>query len=111
MSTTVDWPVWSIDQRRPDGPSCRAATVKRTFGLQRAEVLAALGSALVLVGVEVWVLIQAVDRLRSSVEIDSRLMLVVAFIGVLANLGALLVLRPAQAKSPEHAWRLSRGAR
>jgi len=46
------------------------------------------------------VLIQAVDRLRSPVEIDSRLMLVVAFIRVLANLGALLVLRPAQAKSP-----------
>ena len=44
-------------------------------------------------------LIQAVDRLRSSVEIDSRLMLVVAFIGVLANLAGLLVLRPAQAKS------------
>src|SRR5829696_1781401 len=99
MSTTVDWPVWSIDQRRPDGPSCRAATVKRTFGLQRAEVLAALGSALLLVGVAVWVLIQAVDRLRSSVEIDSRLMLVVAFIGVLANLAGLLVLRPAPAKS------------
>ena len=44
-------------------------------------------------------LIQAVDRLRSPVEIDSRLMLVVAFIGVLANLAGLLVLRPAPAKS------------
>ena len=73
--------------------------MKRTFGLQRAEVLAALGSALLLAGVAVWVLIQAVDRLRSSVEIDSRLMLVVAFIGVLANLAGLLVLRPAPAKS------------
>jgi len=73
--------------------------VKRTFGLQRAEVLAALGSALLLVGVAVWVLIQAVDRLRSPVEIDSRLMLVVAFIRVLANLAGLLVLRPAPAKS------------
>jgi len=45
------------------------------------------------------VLIQAVDRLRSPVEIDSRLMPVVAAIGVLANLAGLLVLRPAQAKS------------
>src|SRR5512132_2320335 len=78
----------------------RAATVKRTFGLQRAEVLAALGNALLLVGVAVWVLIMAVDRLRSnSVEIDSSLMLVVAIIGALANLASLLVLRPAQAKS------------
>ena len=50
----------------------RAATVRRTFGLQRAEVLA---------------------------EIDSRLMLVIAVVGALANLAGLLVLRPAQAKS------------
>src|SRR5215207_1395864 len=77
----------------------RAATVKRTFGLQRAEVLAALGNALLLVGVAVWVLIKAVDRLREPVEIEAGLMLVVAAVGVLANLAGLLVLRPAQAKS------------
>ena len=77
----------------------RAATARRTFGLQRAEVLAALGNALLLVGVAVWVLIKAVDRLRNPVEIDAGLMLVVAAVGVLANLAALLVLRPAQAKS------------
>jgi cobalt-zinc-cadmium efflux system protein len=77
----------------------RAATARRTFGLQRAEVLAALGNALLLVGVAVWVLIKAVDRLRSPVEIDGGLMLIVAGVGVLANLAGLLVLRPAQAKS------------
>ena len=77
----------------------RVATLKRTFGLQRAEVLAALGNALLLVAVGVWVLIQAVDRLRNPVEIDSRLMLVIAVVGALANLAGLLVLRPAQAKS------------
>jgi cobalt-zinc-cadmium efflux system protein len=77
----------------------RAATVKRTFGLQRAEVLAALGNALLLVGVAVWVLIKAVDRLSSPHEIDSSLMLVVAVVGALANLAGLLVLHPAQSKS------------
>jgi cobalt-zinc-cadmium efflux system protein len=77
----------------------RAATARRTFGLQRAEVLAALGNALLLVGVAAWVLIKAVDRLRNPVEIDAGLMLVVAAVGVLANLAALLVLRPAQARS------------
>jgi cobalt-zinc-cadmium efflux system protein len=77
----------------------RAATVRRTFGLQRAEVLAALGNALLLVGVAVWVLIKAVDRLSNPMEINATLMLVVAIIGVLANLTGLLVLRPAQAKS------------
>jgi cobalt-zinc-cadmium efflux system protein len=73
--------------------------VKRTFGLQRAEVLAALGNALLLVGVAVWVLIMAVERLRNPVEVHSGLMLVVALVGVLANLAGLLVLRPAQSKS------------
>jgi cobalt-zinc-cadmium efflux system protein len=77
----------------------RAATVKRTFGLQRAEVLAALANALLLVAVAVWVLIKAVDRLSSPHEIDTNLMLVVAVIGALANLAGLLVLRPAQSKS------------
>jgi cobalt-zinc-cadmium efflux system protein len=77
----------------------RAATARRTFGLQRAEVLAALGNAMLLVGVAVWVLIKAVDRLSAPVEIDAGLMLVVAVVGVLANLAGLLVLRPAQAKS------------
>jgi cobalt-zinc-cadmium efflux system protein len=77
----------------------RAATARRTFGLQRAEVLAALGNALLLVGVAVWVLIEAVERLRNPAEIDGGLMLVVALVGVLANLAGLLVLRPAQAKS------------
>ncbi|HET6759572.1 MAG TPA: cation diffusion facilitator family transporter [Propionibacteriaceae bacterium] len=77
----------------------RAATVKRTFGLQRAEVLAALGNALLLVAVAVWVLIMAVDRLRDPVQIRSGLMLAVAVVGALANLAGLLVLRPAQSKS------------
>ena len=77
----------------------RAATARRTFGLQRAEVLAALGNALLLVGVAVWVLIEAVERLRNPAELDGSLMLVVAVVGVLANLAGLLVLRPAQAKS------------
>ena len=77
----------------------RAATAKRTFGLQRTEVLAALGNALLLVAVAVWVLIQAVDRLRNPIEINSRLMLVVAVVGAFANLVGLLVLRPAQSKS------------
>lgn len=79
--------------------AARAVTVRRTFGLQRAEVLAALANALLLVGVAVWVLIMAVERLRNPAEIRSGLMLAVAVLGVLANLAGLLVLRPAQSTS------------
>ena len=55
----------------------RAASARRTYGLQRAEVLAALSNALLLVGVAVWVLIQAVERLQRPGEVETTLMLVV----------------------------------
>ena len=76
-----------------------AATTRRTFGLQRAEVLAALANALLLVGIAVWVLIQAVDRLRNPTEIETGLMLVVAIVGALANTAGLVLLQRGQAES------------
>ncbi|HSU36867.1 MAG TPA: cation diffusion facilitator family transporter [Propionibacteriaceae bacterium] len=76
-----------------------AATTRRTYGLQRAEVLAALANALLLVGISVWVLIQAVDRLRNPTEIETGLMLVVAIVGALANTAGLLILRRGQSES------------
>src|SRR4051812_31146074 len=54
----------------------RAATEKRTFGLQRAEVLAALGNALLLVGVAVWVLIMAGGGVGRPPRIGSGLVVV-----------------------------------
>ena len=71
----------------------RAASARRTFGLQRAEVLAALTNVLLLVGVAVWVLIRAVDRLREPAEVDTGQMLVVAILGALANSAGLVILR------------------
>ena len=77
----------------------RAASARRTYGMQRAEVLAALSNALLLVGVAVWVLIQAVDRLRSPGEVATSLMLAVAVVGAAANAAGLLLLRRVQAES------------
>ena len=76
-----------------------AATTRRTFGLQRAEVLAALANALLLVAISVWVLILAVDRLRNPTEIETGLMLVVAIVGALANTAGLLILQRGQSES------------
>ncbi len=77
----------------------RAADARRTYGLQRAEVLAALSNALLLVAVAVWVLIQAVDRLQAPGEVETGLMLGVAVVGAVANIGGLLLLRRGQAES------------
>jgi cobalt-zinc-cadmium efflux system protein len=77
----------------------RAASPRRTYGMQRAEVLAALSNALLLVGVAVWVLIQAVDRLRQPTEVETGLMLAVAVVGALANAVGLVLLHRGQAES------------
>lgn len=79
--------------------AARPATSARTFGLQRAEVLAALANALLLVGVAVWVLLRAIDRWNEPVEITSGLMLVVAVVGALANGAGLLILQGGQKES------------
>ncbi len=73
--------------------AARPATSSRTFGLQRVEILAALTNGLLLVGVAVWVLIQAVDRWSQPEQVDSGLMLGVALVGAAANTVGLLVLR------------------
>lgn len=77
----------------------RAASARRTYGLQRAEVLAALSNALLLVGVAVWVLIQAVERLQRPGEVETTLMLAVAVVGALANTAGLLLLRRGRTES------------
>jgi cobalt-zinc-cadmium efflux system protein len=79
--------------------AARPATATRTFGWQRTEVLAALGNAVLLGGVAVWVLVEAARRFGAAERIDDRLMLAVAALGLLANAGCLLLLRPGQAES------------
>ena len=71
----------------------RPATSSRTFGLQRVEILAALTNGLLLVGIAVWVLIQAVQRWSEPERVDSGLMLGVAIVGAVANTVGLLILR------------------
>jgi cobalt-zinc-cadmium efflux system protein len=72
--------------------SRRPATPERTFGLLRAEVLGAFvnGAALVLiVGLIFW---EAWKRLGNVSHIDGPFMLVIAFLGFLANLASALIL-------------------
>jgi len=79
--------------------AARPATAGRTFGLQRAEVLAALVNGLLLVGVAVWVLSQAVGRWNNPADISSGLMLTVALLGAAANVAGLLILHAGQKES------------
>jgi cobalt-zinc-cadmium efflux system protein len=79
--------------------AARPPTKARTFGLHRAEILAALGNALLLGGLAVWVVVEALGRWGDPPEVATGLMLTVAGIGAVANLVSLLVLRGGQHES------------
>jgi cobalt-zinc-cadmium efflux system protein len=65
----------------------------RTFGLYRLEILAALANAVLLTGVAVYVLVEAARRLDDPAEVLGVPMLVVAVLGLAANLVAFGLLR------------------
>lgn len=69
------------------------ADPQRTFGLYRLEVLAALANAVLLSGVAVYVVVEAVRRFGDPPEVLAGPMLVVALLGLLANVGAFALLR------------------
>jgi cobalt-zinc-cadmium efflux system protein len=70
----------------------RPTNPRKTFGYQRAEVLAALVNGGVLVAVGVWIAWEAVTRLSHPPAVESGLMLAVAFAGLAANGTSMLVL-------------------
>lgn len=76
--------------------AARPATDRQTFGFQRAEVFGALINGLILLAVAVSVVIGAASRLFSAQpgEVSGGPMLVVAVIGLVANVVALVLLRP-----------------
>jgi cobalt-zinc-cadmium efflux system protein len=73
--------------------AARPATKARTFGLQRAEILAAGVNALLLIGIGISVLISAITRWNTTEEISTGLMATIAVVGGVVNLVGLLVLR------------------
>jgi cation diffusion facilitator family transporter len=70
----------------------RPARGRRTFGWQRAEILAAVLNGLLLLAVAIYVLVAAVQRIGHPPTIGSTLMLVVASVGLVVNLLSLAVL-------------------
>src|SRR6202167_978844 len=69
----------------------RPATDQKTFGYQRAGVLAAFVNALTLIVLAAWIGLSAIHRLYTPVTVQPRLMMIVAAAGVLMN-GAIAAL-------------------
>jgi cobalt-zinc-cadmium efflux system protein len=77
----------------------RPASDQRTYGYQRAEVLAALANALVLIVISVVIFTEAIRRIGSAPDVQTDVMFWAAVLGAVANLVSLLILRGAQKES------------
>lgn len=66
---------------------------QRTFGLYRLEVLAALGNAVLLFAVAIYVLVEAIRRFGDPPDVPAGPMLAVAVAGLMVNLVAFGLLR------------------
>ena len=75
------------------------ASPRRTFGYHRAEILAALINAVVLLGVCGYLAYAGVVRLLDPVGVDARQMLAFAAVGLLANLVSIGLLATRRAES------------
>ncbi|GGT36166.1 cation transporter [Nonomuraea spiralis] len=78
---------------RPD------TTGRRSYGSYRAEVFASLLAVVLMLGVALYVVTEAIGRIGGTAEVSSGPMLVVGAIGLVVNLIALLLLRSGASES------------
>jgi cobalt-zinc-cadmium efflux system protein len=72
---------------------------RKTFGYKRIEILAAFINSTFLVAICIFLIYEAVQRFRNPRQIDGLVMLIVAFIGFLANGFAVFLLKPDSSKN------------
>lgn len=77
----------------------RPASPRRTFGLARAEILATVANAVLLLGVAAVILVEAVRRLSDPPHVEGGAMLVFGVVGLAGNLVSLWLLRRGQRES------------
>jgi cobalt-zinc-cadmium efflux system protein len=79
--------------------AARPPAGRRTFGYARAEILAAMANALLLLAMTAFILYDAIRRLMSPPVVNSGLLIVFGVIALAANVASLLLLRGRQAES------------
>lgn len=81
------------------GIASRPASGRWTYGLGRVEVLSAQANGVSLLLIGAWITYSAIRRLIAPPEVRGGIVLVVAVIGALANIGAATVLARGQSES------------
>lgn len=84
LALMLAWIAHKVGKRRPDH--------RKTFGYQRFEILSAFVNASVLTAVSIYLIYESVVRFISPEPVRSGLMLIVALIGLAANLLSMIFL-------------------
>ncbi|WP_411893994.1 cation diffusion facilitator family transporter [Winogradskyella sp. A2] len=71
----------------------KKASLKRTFGYKRAEILAAFINASTLIVVAILLIIEAIERFKNPQEIESNLVIWLSIIAILGNGFSVLLLK------------------
>lgn len=71
----------------------------KTFGYERSETLAAFTNGLILIMICVFLFVEAIQRFMEPRPVHGQIMLIVAVIGLLANLFSMLLMRSDSKKS------------
>ena len=71
----------------------RPATIEKSYGYQRAGILAGFINAGTLVGFTIYIFVDAIERFRHPHPVDQRLMLIMAIIAFVLNVAITLSLR------------------
>lgn len=77
----------------------RPPDARRTFGYARLEALGALVNALLLFAIAVYILWEAVERIRGAAHVATTGMFVIAAVGLIVNLIAMQLLRAGSGES------------
>lgn len=70
----------------------RPATTRHTYAYGRVEILAALLNGIALWGIVVWIVVEAVGRLRSPTPVEAGPMMAIAAGGLAVNVAAFAIL-------------------
>jgi cobalt-zinc-cadmium efflux system protein len=79
--------------------AARPPTQRRTFGYARAEILAAMANAVLLLAMAGFIAVNAIERLASPTSLNSGLLIAFGVIALAANALSLTLLRRGEAES------------
>ncbi|MBI9034917.1 MAG: cation transporter [Bacteroidales bacterium] len=79
--------------------SKRESTEMRTFGFKRIEILSAFFNSLVLIGISLFLFLEAFERFLDPKPVNGLIMMIVAIIGLLGNLFSIILLHGDRSKN------------